>query len=304
MVSQTMMGTPLLMLLLALVLTQASAFSAPFFDTKGRLQRTTSPPPDVEASSAETYYVPIYKGEVLMDASLDSAALLAEAAAAPYLGQDDDIVVSWLGTAAEGPLANPKGGGGGGSALGANYWLLELSHLDKRPDELGEWAPLREAGGVSSDGVAAVLSGPGGQRVTDDVAALLSTARGLALWHRSVKFCAACGGKTKPVRHGRNRQCEDCGARYRPRVDPSIIVLVVNEKRDRYLKKQTEACIRNSRLAWPPAFAPIELSCGHALYSPPPSPQRPACICGSLKLPTRAAYCLCQKQTFSLSLQQ
>ncbi|GMI13576.1 hypothetical protein TrVE_jg2301 [Triparma verrucosa] len=210
----------LLLTLLALA-TRSSALSTPFFDTSGRLQRTTSPP--APQPGAETFYVPVYNGEVLMDD--DGAMLLGEAAVAPYMAQDD-CVVSWLGSATEGALAAK------GSAQ-AKYWLLELSHLEERPDALGEWAPLREAGGGGT--AAAVLSGAGGNRCADDVAALLNTARGLALWHRSVKFCSACGGKTEAVRHGRNRQCKDCGARYRPRVDPSVIVLVVNEKRDRCL---------------------------------------------------------------------
>ena len=226
--------TPLLTLLLTLFFPrQVSALSAPFFDTSGRLQRTTSPPDP--QPGAQTWYVPVFNGEVLLKAktsplSDDSGAtLLDEATAAPFLGQGDDVVVSWLGTASEGPLAAPKGP--------ANYWLLELSHLEERPNiARSEWAPLREAGGVTSGGgAAAALSGPGGHRVDDDAAALLATARGLALWHRSVSFCAACGGKTAPARHGRNRQCGDCGARYRPRVDPSVIVLVVNEKKDKCL---------------------------------------------------------------------
>ncbi|EGB07236.1 hypothetical protein AURANDRAFT_5660, partial [Aureococcus anophagefferens] len=64
---------------------------------------------------------------------------------------------------------------------------------------------------------------------------LLGTARGLADWHAHNGYCASCGGPTKPARHGRNRQCVDCDTRVRPRLDPSVIVLVTNERRDRCL---------------------------------------------------------------------
>ncbi|KAH8074984.1 NAD+ diphosphatase [Aureococcus anophagefferens] len=205
------------MVALLALMTQAAAFTAPFFDTSGRLQRTTAPPaPD---PAAETRYVPIYKGEVLMDDA--GAKLLEESAAAPYAAQDG-CVVAWLGSATEGALA---------PAAPRNYWLLELSHLEDKPEHLGKWAPLRNAGGVGGRGV--LSSSP--VRVADDVAALLGTARGLADWHAHNHYCASCGGLTKPERHGRNRQCVDCDTRVRPRLDPSVIVLVTNERRDRCL---------------------------------------------------------------------
>ena len=53
---------------------------------------TAPPAPD---PAAETRYVPIYKGEVLMDDA--GAKLLEESAAAPYAAQDG-CVVAWLGT--------------------------------------------------------------------------------------------------------------------------------------------------------------------------------------------------------------
>ena len=91
------------MVALLALMTQAAAFTAPFFDTSGRLQRTTAPPaPD---PAAETRYVPIYKGEVLMDDA--GAKLLEESAAAPYAAQDG-CVVAWLGSAR--PLLAPPDG--------------------------------------------------------------------------------------------------------------------------------------------------------------------------------------------------
>mmetsp|Transcript_40662 Transcript_40662/g.130917 ORF Transcript_40662/g.130917 Transcript_40662/m.130917 type:complete len:225 (+) Transcript_40662:127-801(+) len=78
--------------------------------------------------------------------------------------------------------------------------------------------------------------------VADDYAALLGSARGLALWHRSVPFCAKCGGRTESHRAGRNRRCQECSERFRPRVDPSVIVLVVNGTH----------CLLGRKSEWPP----------------------------------------------------
>ena len=75
----------------------------------------------------------------------------------------------------------------------------------------------------------------------DDDVALVASARALGLWHRSVRYCAACGGETAPHRAGRNRRCVVCGARYRPRVDPSIIVLVA----------RGDECLLGRQAAWP-----------------------------------------------------
>ena len=65
----------------------------------------------------------------------------------------------------------------------------------------------------------------------DDDAALLSTARGLALWHRSIRFCSNCGSSDVRMYRG-GKRCESCGTRFRPRLDTSIIVLVTNQSRN------------------------------------------------------------------------
>jgi len=57
-------------------------------------------------------------------------------------------------------------------------------------------------------------------------AAVVAQARSMADWHRRTGFCARCGGGTTSVDGGGRRQCDACGTRHYPSVDPSIIVLV------------------------------------------------------------------------------
>lgn len=216
----------------------------PFFDTVGRLQRTASPPRGVSDC-----YVPVFRGDVLLDAAPESTApvTLSAADAAQWL-DDEDCVAAWLGSADEGPLAALSPG-----AAPAGFWLLELSHLTAPPVIGGaRWAPFRTSSSAEPSSAAPVID-RGGIRgaISDDEAALLATARGLAAWHRSVKFCSSCGSPTLPARHGRNRQCVDaaCGARFRPRLDPSVIMLVTRGDECLLGRKGSWAVGRYSTLA-------------------------------------------------------
>ena len=196
-----------------------------FFDTECRLMRTTGP-----AGGEVDRFVPVHDGKLLTrpaaegtDARLEPVLLDAEAAA-PFLAQDGSIK-AWLGTAKEGPLAQHgiHDDASGGQPPG--FWLLELSHLPDPPSILdASWTPLRAAGGPGG-GASAILDSDVGMS-NDDEVALLSVARGLGLWHRSVPFCSVSGGPTVPVRHGRNVQSGESGTRHRPRTDPSVIMLV------------------------------------------------------------------------------
>ena len=59
-------------------------------------------------------------------------------------------------------------------------------------------------------------------------AALASTARALFNWHRTHRFCAACGAASIPAMAGWERHCPSCGAKHFPRTDPVVIMLVVH----------------------------------------------------------------------------
>ena len=225
--------------IIALLPVTTFALSAvPYFDTANRLQRSASPPDGIEPR-----YIPVYRGELCVapvgnDGGCACEPVLFDSAAAAEWTDDTDAFTTWLGTAEEGALADLAP-----ADKVPGFYMLDLSHLPEAPS-LGEgrWAPLRAARGPGG-GEQAILGGSSARVQSDDEVALLSTARGLSLWHQSVKFCSTCGAKTKPVRDGRNRQCVDpaCGTRFRPRLDPSVIVLVT----------RGEQCLLGRKKAWP-----------------------------------------------------
>ena len=188
-----------------------------FFDPEGRLERGRGPSGEL----ASTRYVPVHSGDLLVRPAEDGMfepEFLSESQAAPFLA-DENCISAWLGECNDGALAKDSDGTVG-------YRLLELSHLTEPPDAaaLGvktgaQWAPLRASRGPGGDAPAILASKV--HVSDDDYAALFATARGLALWHRSVNFCAVCGGETRPFRDGANQKCVDCGTRFRPRTGDS-----------------------------------------------------------------------------------
>jgi len=62
-------------------------------------------------------------------------------------------------------------------------------------------------------------------------AAIVAQSRSMTDWHARTRFCSRCGGPTVSLEGGARRQCEACGERHYPRVDPSIIVLVEHDGR-------------------------------------------------------------------------
>lgn len=67
--------------------------------------------------------------------------------------------------------------------------------------------------------------------------AIAGHARSLLEWHNISKFCGRCGEKTVPKEAGRRKQCSSgsCGLRIYPRVDPVVIMLVIDKENDRAL---------------------------------------------------------------------
>ncbi len=59
-------------------------------------------------------------------------------------------------------------------------------------------------------------------------AELAATARALLEWHRSHRFCAACGAQSAAAHGGWQRQCPACGAVHFPRTDPVVIMLITH----------------------------------------------------------------------------
>ncbi|KAG5020092.1 hypothetical protein JHK87_015947 [Glycine soja] len=62
-------------------------------------------------------------------------------------------------------------------------------------------------------------------------------ARALLEWHKISRFCGHCGEKTVPMEAGRRKQCsnESCKQRIYPRLDPVVIMLVIDRENDRAL---------------------------------------------------------------------
>lgn len=52
------------------------------------------------------------------------------------------------------------------------------------------------------------------------------TAKAILSWHRSHRFCSACGQESVPVQAGWQRRCPACGAQHFPRTDPVVIMLI------------------------------------------------------------------------------
>ncbi|XP_068652908.1 nudix hydrolase 19, chloroplastic-like [Aristolochia californica] len=67
--------------------------------------------------------------------------------------------------------------------------------------------------------------------------AIAGHARALLEWHNTSLFCGHCGMATVPIDAGRRKQCsnEACKKRVYPRVDPVVIMLVIDKENDRVL---------------------------------------------------------------------
>jgi NAD+ diphosphatase len=62
-------------------------------------------------------------------------------------------------------------------------------------------------------------------------AELAAIAKALLGWHRTHRFCAACGAPSAAVKGGWQRSCPACGAQHFPRTDPVVIMLVTQGNR-------------------------------------------------------------------------
>lgn len=69
-----------------------------------------------------------------------------------------------------------------------------------------------------------MADGAWGAGVTDAVAA----AEGIIAWHRATTFCESCGGKLGVDCGGFSQSCSQCGKVIFPRIDPAMIVAIVD----------------------------------------------------------------------------
>ncbi|HEX2849039.1 MAG TPA: NAD(+) diphosphatase [Acidimicrobiales bacterium] len=105
-----------------------------------------------------------------------------------------------------------------GEADGTTYLAVELDDDDLAsvdlPDDV-RWAGLREIG-ANLEPLHAHLG---------------ATATALATWHRTHRFCGACGAETVSDWAGFRRHCEACGREHFPRTDPAVIMRVTFDDR-------------------------------------------------------------------------
>jgi NAD+ diphosphatase len=87
--------------------------------------------------------------------------------------------------------------------------------LGDMPATANDRVPLREA-------VAALPQQQGG---------IVAYAAGMLNWHRRNGFCAVCGFPTVLGEGGELRHCDRCGSDHHPRLDPVVIMLVVDGDR-------------------------------------------------------------------------
>jgi NAD+ diphosphatase len=71
--------------------------------------------------------------------------------------------------------------------------------------------------------------------LAQDEGGLLAYAAALLNWHRRHGFCSVCGTASEIREAGLLRVCPACGSEHHPRTDPVVIMLVVDEERDRVL---------------------------------------------------------------------
>ncbi|GJW89037.1 NUDIX hydrolase 19, chloroplastic-like protein [Tanacetum coccineum] len=67
--------------------------------------------------------------------------------------------------------------------------------------------------------------------------AIAGHARAILEWHITSRFCGSCGEKLIPIEAGRRKQCtnESCKKKIYPRIDPVVIMLVIDKENDRAL---------------------------------------------------------------------
>lgn len=100
---------------------------------------------------------------------------------------------------------------------GSGRFALGFAPEDPSPDTSYERIDLRSL--ALQDLVAAGALG------------ILAEAKSMLDWHRRHAFCANCGSASRVTNAGWQRICDVCGARHFPRVDPVVIMLVIDGER-------------------------------------------------------------------------
>ena len=79
-------------------------------------------------------------------------------------------------------------------------------------------------------------------------AGIVAQARAQLNWHRTHRYCSACGSPSEMRRGGQTRRCPACGAHHFPRTDPVIITVVADAAADRCLLGQSRGRLSRMRM--------------------------------------------------------
>ena len=165
-----------------------------------------------ELADPRSAFVPVWRGNNLIDADMSVPALRFLAAA-----DVQDMLAST-------PWAML------GVRNGQTVFALDVSSRDSPPAPEGSrYEDLRRIGGL----------------LAPDDAAILAHARGLMHWRTRHRFCGVCGAACNAQDAGHVMACTGCRAHHFPRTDPAVIMLVTHE--DRALLGQP-ARFRNMRV--------------------------------------------------------
>lgn len=117
-----------------------------------------------------------------------------------------------------------------GVADAAGHFAVDVSRLEKPVEELGL------EGAASFEELRAVAS-----QLSAEEAAIAAHARTSIDWHARHAHCAVCGGSTRALLGGAQRNCIECSAEHFPRTDPVVIAVV----------GRGERCLLGRGHAWP-----------------------------------------------------
>lgn len=87
----------------------------------------------------------------------------------------------------------------------------------------------------------AVPARQAGMTMPHEDSAIYAQAKSLLAWHERHQFCAVCGHRSDVAAGGAKRVCPSCGAEHFPRVDPVVIMLVIDGER----------CLLGRQAEWP-----------------------------------------------------
>ncbi|MBA3908445.1 MAG: NAD(+) diphosphatase [Rhodobacter sp.] len=166
-------------------------------------------PAALEGALRNGTVLPVWRGKPLMEGNSPGwlAAghpALALASTSVFLGRDDGVPRFAADISAWAPEA-------GAEAVEAGFFDPSV----QRHPALREGFGFAELRGIMT-------------QLTPRDAELVATAKALLQWHRSHRFCAACGAASDIAQGGWQRSCPACGAQHFPRTDPVVIMLVTH----------------------------------------------------------------------------